>query len=175
MTIYDVFFFVFALAYLPYLVIKGKAHRDFAQRFGRLPAALSGIGRTRPVWIHAVSVGEVLGVKNFIKELSARFPGRKIVLSTTTRTGNAIAEKLFGDEIGKFYFPVDFSFVVRRVVSLINPSAVLIMETEIWPNLILELSKKGIPVALINGRISNRSFGGYRKVKIFFEKILKKS
>ncbi len=174
MTIYDIFFAIFALAYLPYLVIKGKAHRHFAQRFGKLPTAFSEIGASRPVWIHAVSVGEVMAVKNFVKKFSAGFPEKKIVFSTTTRTGSAVAAKVFGGEIRKFYFPVDFSFVVKRVVSIINPSAVLIMETEIWPNLILELSKNGIPVVLINGRISNRSFGGYRKIKIFFEGILKK-
>ncbi|MGB2705609.1 MAG: 3-deoxy-D-manno-octulosonic acid transferase [Candidatus Omnitrophota bacterium] len=174
MTIYDAFFAVFALAYLPYLVIKGKAHRDFLQRFGKLPAIFKETDASRPVWIHAVSVGEVLAVKNFVKELSARFPAKRIVLSTTTRTGNAVAAKIFGGEIPKFYFPVDFSFVVKRVVNLVNPSAMLIMETEIWPNLILELSRRGIPVALINGRISNRSFKGYRKIRFFFGDILRR-
>jgi len=174
MTIYDVFFAVFALAYLPYLAIKGKAHRDFMQRFGKLPPEILKISALRPVWIHAVSVGEVLAVKNFVKKFSARFPGKKIVLSTTTQTGNAVARGIFGNEIPKFYFPVDLGFVVRRVINLINPSAMFIMETEIWPNLILELSKKQIPIALINGRISDRSFKGYRRVKIFFKNILEK-
>ena len=168
MTIYDIFFAVFALAYLPYLVIKGKAHRDFAQRFGMLPGIFEDLAPARPVWIHAVSVGEVFAAKNFIKGFAAKYPERKIVLSTTTTTGNAVARKVLDESILKFYFPLDFSFITRRVVALINPSAVAIMETEIWPNLILELSRRGIPVAIINGRLSERSFKGYRRVRFFF-------
>jgi len=126
------------------------------------------------VWIHAVSVGEVLVAKNFIKGFAAKYPERRIVLSTTTTTGNAIARKVLDKNIVKFYFPLDFSFVTRRVVRLINPSAVAIMETEIWPNFILELSRRGIPVAIINGRLSERSFKGYRRVRFFFGKVLRK-
>lgn len=174
MIIYDIFFAVFALAYLPYLVIKGKAHRDFCQRLGILSDIFKEIAPLGPVWIHAVSVGEVLAAKNFIKGFAAKYPERRIVLSTTTTTGNAIARKVLDKNIVKFYFPLDFSFVTRRVVRLINPSAVAIMETEIWPNLILELSRRGIPLAIINGRLSERSFKGYRRVRFFFGKVLRK-
>lgn len=172
MILYDVFFFVFSLIYLPYLVIKGKAHRRFAERFGRLPRVFKEINASRPIWIHAVSVGEVFAVKNFAERLSAKFPERKIVLSTTTRTGNDVARSVLSENILKFYFPLDFSFVVRRAVGLINPSIVIIMETEIWPNFILELSKRKVPIALLNGRISDRSFKGYRKIRFFFKDIL---
>ena len=82
MTIYDIFFFVFSLIYLPYLVIKGKAHRRFVERFGLLPDAFKKIGASKPVWIHAVSVGEVIAVKNFIEKFQAKFPNKRIVLST---------------------------------------------------------------------------------------------
>ena len=174
MTIYDIFFAVFSVIYLPYLVIKGKAHKDFAQRLGRLPEIFHKLGKTKPVWIHAVSVGEVLAVKNFIREMLKKFPEKKIVLSTTTRTGNEIAEKILDEKVTKFYFPVDFSFVVRRVLDIINPSVFLLVETEIWPNLILELSKRKIPIVLINGRLSEKSFKGYRKIKFVFCKVLEK-
>ena len=174
MTIYDVFFLTFSIIYLPCLLLKGKAHRDFTQRFGNLPDSFSQISASRPVWIHAVSVGEVLAVKNFIERLSEKFPNRKIVLSTTTKTGNAVAEKVLSKNILKFFFPLDFSFTVKRVADIINPSALLVMETEIWPNLITELSRRSIPVVLINGRISDKSFKGYRKIKFLFEKVLKK-
>jgi 3-deoxy-D-manno-octulosonic-acid transferase len=173
MTIYDVFFFVFSLVYLPYLVLKGRAHRDFGQRFGILPEVLRKIGPSRPIWVHAVSVGEVLGIKNFVERLHAKFPERKIVLSTTTKTGNDIAGKVLGEKVLKFYFPLDFSFIVKRVIGLINPRLLIIMETELWPNLIMELSRRKIPVALINGRISDRSFKGYKKIRFFFRNILK--
>ena len=174
MTIYDVFFLTFSIIYLPCLLLKGKAHRDFTQRFGNLPDSFSQISTSRPIWIHAVSVGEVLAVKNFIERLSEKFPNRKIVLSTTTKTGNAVAEKVLSKNILKFFFPLDFSFTVKRVADIINPSALLVMETEIWPNLITELSRRSIPVVLINGRISDKSFKGYRKIKFLFEKVLKK-
>lgn len=174
MTIYDIFFLVFSIIYLPYLIIKGKAHRDFIERVGSLPSIFKKVSPSKPVWIHAVSVGEVAGIKNFVKELHTMFPVRKIVLSTTTKTGNAVARRIFSGDVLKFYFPLDFSFVVRKVANLINPSILIIMETEIWPNLILELSKRGVPVALINGRISDRSFKGYKKIRFFFGKILRK-
>lgn len=174
MTIYDIFFFLFSLIYLPYLVIKGKAHRDFRERLGKLPPPFEKIGALRPIWVHAVSVGEVLAVKDFVKKLHARLPERKIVLSTTTKTGNDIARKVLNENILKFYFPLDFSLVARRVANFINPSLLVVMETEIWPNLILELSRRKIPIVFINGRISDRSFKGYKKIKFFFKDILKR-
>jgi len=174
MTIYDISFFMFSIIYLPYLVVKGKAHKDFMQRFGKLSPDFKRTSLLKPVWIHAVSVGEVLAVKNFVENFQKRFPEQKIILSTTTRTGNAVAGKVLNRDVLKFYFPLDFSFVVKRVVDFINPSILIIMETEIWPNLILELSKRRLPIVLINGRISDKSFKGYRKIKFFFGKILKK-
>ena len=174
MTIYDLFFGLFSLAYLPYLVIKGGAHKDFGQRFGRLPDDLRDTGRARPVWVHAVSVGEVLAVKDFLKALKAKLPGKRIVLSTTTKTGNDIARKTLEKDILKFYFPVDFSFAVKNVIEKVNPSLFIMMETEIWPNLISELAKRRIPAVLINGRISERSFAGYRRIRFVFADILRK-
>ena len=174
MTIYDIFFFGFSIIYLPYLAVKGKAHEDFAQRFGMLSGAVRDASASRPLWIHAVSVGEVMAAKNFIEKLAEKFPGRKIVLSTTTKTGNAIARKILDESIPKFYFPLDFSFVVKRALDSINPSILIVMETEIWPNLILELSRRKIPIVLINGRISERSYRGYKRIKFLFGRVLKK-
>ncbi|MFH1381142.1 MAG: 3-deoxy-D-manno-octulosonic acid transferase [Candidatus Omnitrophota bacterium] len=174
MTIYDIFFAVFSVAYLPYLLVKGKAHKDFAQRLGKLKPSLTASRISRPIWLHAVSVGEVAAAKNFIQKLREKFPDKKIVLSTTTKTGNDVANKLLREDIVKFYFPLDFSFIVRKVVSLVNPSIFIVMETEIWPNLINALSKRKIPIVMINGRISDRSYKGYRRVKFLFEGILKK-
>jgi len=173
-TIYDVSFLIFSIIYLPYLAIKGKAHRDFTQRFGNLPESLKRIGSSRPIWIHAVSVGEVLTVKNFIDKLLSEYPERKVVLSTTTKTGSEIAKKVIHPKVERFYFPLDFTWIIKRVVNFINPSTFVIVETEIWPNLITELSKRNVPIALINGRISNKSFAGYKKIKFLFNTILKK-
>jgi len=174
MTIYDIAFLGFSLVYLPCLLIKGKRDKDFKQRFGVLPEELKTIGKEHPIWIHAVSVGEVLAVRNFVKCLKERMPGKRIILSTTTRTGNDIAKRSFNKSISIFYFPLDISFIIRRVLDIIQPSALLIMETEIWPNLIEELSKRRIPAIIINGRISDKSYGGYKKISFFFKKILQK-
>jgi 3-deoxy-D-manno-octulosonic-acid transferase len=174
MILYDIFFILFSIVYLPALLIKRKAHRDFTQRFGRLPETMRRIAHTQPVWIHAVSVGEVLAVKHFIKGLSQRFPGKRIVLSTTTKTGNAVAQKTLGDDVLLFYFPLDIRFIVRRVIEKIGPTAVIIMETEIWPNLLTELARRAIPVVVLNGRISDRSFKGYNAIRFIFKNVVEK-
>ena len=169
MIIYDLFFLVFSLIYMPYLIIKGKAHKDFLQRFGMLPDSIKS--SKNPIWVHAVSVGEVLAAKDFIKKMKNTFPDKEIILSTTTKTGNEIAEKVLSD-VPRFYFPLDFSFVVKNVIKEINPAILIIMETEIWPNLIIAMSKEKKPVAIINGRISDKSFKGYLRIKFLFSKIL---
>ena len=174
MGIYDLFFALFSLIYLPYLLIKSKAHKDFSQRFGKLPLIFKTLSTFRPIWIHAVSVGEVLAVKNFTQKLHEKFPDKKIVLSTTTKTGNATANKVISGDILKFYFPLDFSFIVKKVIDAINPCCFVVMETELWPNLISVLSKRNIPIILINGRISDKSFKGYKRIKFLFGSILKK-
>ena len=174
MTIYDLFFLIFSIIYLPYLAFRSKAHKDFAQRFGVLPKVFKGIGEDRPVWIHAVSVGEVLAVRGLVEKLYTRYPDRKFILSTTTKTGNSIAGGVLPGDMPKFYFPLDFTVVLKKVLNIIKPSALVIAETEIWPNLILQLSKRKVPIALINGRLSDRSFGGYKKISFLFRNILGK-
>ncbi len=174
MTIYDLFFLGFSLIYLPYLFIKGKAHEDFAQRFGCLPEEFKNIGDKRPLWVHAVSVGEVLAAKPFIDRMAQALKEKAIVLSTTTRTGHELAEKIFGEKIKKFYFPLDLTPVIKKVLKTLEPCAVVIMETEIWPNLILGLYNSGTPAIVVNGRLSERSFGGYKNIKSFFKNILNK-
>ena len=103
--LYDVVFLLFSIIYLPYLVIKGKAHKDFLQRFGNLPPSFREIGASRPVWVHAVSVGEVMAAKNFIEKLSEKYPEKRIVLSTTTRTGQEVAEKTLNKACLSSIFP----------------------------------------------------------------------
>jgi len=116
----------------------------------------------------------VLACLNFTKELLRQFPERKIVLSTTTKTGNTVAGKVIPRDIEKFYFPLDFTFSVRRVLDIIKPSLFIAVETEIWPNLIVELSERRVPIALVNGRLSERSFKGYRRIRFFIGGILKR-
>ncbi len=136
-----------------------KSLRSVVERFGRLPQS---IHQPRPgaIWIHAVSVGEVLAVAPLLPLLRQRFPERRILISTTTDTGQELAaSKLQTD--GTFYNPLDFAFACRRALRAIQPSLVIIAETEFWPRFLREARLAGARVVIVNGRISDRSFGGY--------------
>jgi 3-deoxy-D-manno-octulosonic-acid transferase len=128
----------------------------------------------RPIWLHAVSVGEVMAARSLIESLRRRYPLKKIALSTVTPTGNRVAKSLIQQGDLLFYLPLDLSFIVKKVVDKINPALFIVVETEIWPNLISYLYKKGVPVVLVNGRISDRSFVGYRIVKFLLRPTLEK-
>ncbi len=169
--IYDLIFFIYALFYLPLYLLRGKFHQGFTRRLGSLPR---GLNLDRPIWIHAVSVGEVISVKGLVAELRKAYPQKKIVISTVTATGNKIAQTLIQEGDFLTYLPLDFSFIIKSVLKKINPCLFIIAETEIWPNLISCLSQQKIPVITVNGRISDGSFGGYQAIKLFIRPILRK-
>ena len=164
----------FVLA-LPWFLWKGRAtgkyFRTFRERMGRLPVYLNMDG-DRSIWIHAVSVGEVLATRPLIPALKQRYPNHKVYLSTTTMTGNEVAQKSMRGVEGFFYAPFDFPGPVRKVLATLNPSLLVIMETEIWPNLIHQARRRGTRIAIVNGRISPKSFAGYRRVRGFLRGVL---
>lgn len=172
--LYDVGFLIFSIFYLPTLIFRGKLHGDFHERFGVYSEAKRGLlaAAKDPVWIQAVSVGEVALCRSLIPLVKKEFPGRDIVLSTITRRGNEFAKKVFSNDAIILYFPLDFSVVVRKAVALIRPKLYIMIETEIWPNLLRELSLNAVPSVLLNGRISDRSFGQYRLVRPFLRTAL---
>lgn len=165
---------IFSIFYLPTLIFRGKLHRDFLQRFGlydrKTLEAFNAPGGK--IWVQAVSVGEVALCKSFIPLLKEQYPGRGLVLSTITKTGYELARKNFDGIATVIYFPLDFSFVVRRAVRLVRPKLYVMVETEIWPNLLKELARNGVPSVMVNGRISDRSIGKYRLVKPFLKGVL---
>ncbi len=164
--LYDIFFTIFAIAYLPCLLIKGKAHKDFMQRFGVFDKALlMGIAHDRPIWIHAVSVGEMKTAEGLIERIRALFPSKRLVISNVTKTGHEIALSVAAKNDIVIYLPLDLSFIVRKVIKEINPCLFISIETELWPNLISALYAKKIPVVLMNGRISSKSFRNYMLIK----------
>ncbi|MDD5107935.1 MAG: 3-deoxy-D-manno-octulosonic acid transferase [Candidatus Omnitrophica bacterium] len=169
--IYDLIFMIFAFLYLPLYLLGGKFHQGFARRLGSLPEDLN---LDRPIWIHAVSVGEVISIKELVTQLRKIYPQKKIVISTVTATGNKIARGLVNKEDFLTYLPLDFSFIISKVLKRINPCVFIIAETEIWPNLISCLYKHKIPVVTVNGRISDNSYGGYRAIKLFIRPVLNK-
>ncbi|AQT68673.1 3-deoxy-D-manno-octulosonic acid transferase [Anaerohalosphaera lusitana] len=141
---------------------QGRYRTGWAQRFGR-------IDRKHPekpcIWIHAVSVGEVNQTRKLITDLTDRFPDHEIVISTTTDTGHARAQKLYADDHTVFFYPLDFSPFVRRAFKNLNPSACLLIELEVWPNFAAIAHKKHIPVIVVNGRLSDKSYPVYKKIK----------
>ena len=169
--IYDFIFLVVALVTLPIYLFKRKLHRGMLARFGVLP---SGLKLDGPVWIHAVSVGEAIAIRGLLEELRKIFPHKKFIISTVTPTGNKIAQGLARQGDLVTYLPADFSFIVRGVLKKLKPSFFIIAETEIWPNLISCLFKQDIPVAVVNGRISDSSFRGYSLIKFLIKPILGK-
>ncbi|MDR1727317.1 MAG: 3-deoxy-D-manno-octulosonic acid transferase [Acidobacteriota bacterium] len=140
---------------------RGKRLPGTGQRFGRLPERLRGDGSRAVVWFHACSVGETLSLAPLVRAMRDRLPEARFVFSTVTPTGQAVAAKSFGAE-NVFYFPIDFAFAVRRVLGWLRPSLVVIIDTEIWPNLLRQAQRRGTPVAMANGRISPASFRHYR-------------
>lgn len=171
MIIYDFLFLIFVLVCFPFYLLAGKLNAGFFSRLGFLPKRL---GSGRPIWIHAVSVGEVVSIKGLLSQLRQVYPDKRVVISTVTATGNKIARGLVKEGDFLTYLPLDFSFIVKRVLKKVNPCIFIIAETEIWPNLISCLYQQKIPVITVNGRISDNSYAGYRAVKLFIRPILKK-
>ena len=168
--LYDIVFLVFGILYLPYLFVKGKMHSGFFQKFGILPEEI--ICCRRPVWIHGVSVGEAQLAVRLASKIKEKYNDVPVMVSTTTRTGNDMVRRISKGEVdGVFYYPFDLSIIVRRVVRLIDPCLYVMIETELWPNLLTELRSKNIPVALVNGRISENSFKNYRKIRSVMKRI----
>jgi len=169
--LYELIFIIFAIAYLPYLLVKRKLHRGLFQRLGFLPSQLK-IGR--PIWIHAVSVGEARVAESLVKSLREIYPEKNFAISTITLTGNRIVRNFQKEGDFVFYLPLDLSFITRKVIRRLKPGLCIIAETEIWPNLITNLFKMNVPIILINARISDRSFLGYRIIKPLIKPILNK-
>ncbi len=173
--LYSLLLTVGALLALPWFLWKGRSTgkylRTFRERMGSLPVYLNVDG-DRSIWVHAVSVGEVLAARPLIPVLRERFPGHRLFLSTTTMTGNAVAKKSIRGVDGLLYAPFDFPHPVRQALEVLNPSLLLLVETELWPNLIHEARRRGTRVALVNGRISPRSFPRYHRVRRVLGRVL---
>ena len=174
LLLYDVIFFFFALAYLPVFLLKGKHRHGLSERFGIVPEEIREKLKGRKVfWLHAVSVGEVTLAVRFADAIRKKDAEAQMVLTTTTSAGWDVANKLKDENDVLLYFPVDFGFAVRSFIRSVSPKAVIILETEIWPNLMTELSRLGIPVFIVNGRISDKGIGTYRLVRFFLRRILR--
>lgn len=171
--LFDLIYFLYCLIYLPYLLLTRRWHQDFGQRFGFFAKNLEvKIASQENVWIHAVSVGEVMAIEGFIAAFKRARPDLNIVLTVTTKTGYELAKARLAKEITVIASPLDFSWVVEAFVQMIKPRAYIVAETEIWPNLFSCLFKQKVPIAIINGRISDRSLGRYQMIKAVLKPVL---
>src|SRR6266852_1550804 len=159
----------------PYFVYQSVRYKKYIgslrQRLGYLPVALNVDGE-ESIWIHAVSVGEALTARALAADLKARYPRLRLFLSTTTIAGQQVARRSLPHVDAVFYFPFDWAFIVRRTLDLVKPRVFIMMETEIWPNLLRMCRKRGVKTIVINGRISLRSFPRYRLIRPFFKPVL---
>jgi 3-deoxy-D-manno-octulosonic-acid transferase len=160
----------------PYWLIRmatsGKYREGLWERLGFVPKRLlTGLKNERVIWVHAVSVGELLAAARMIEDLQKKLPGWRIVVSTTTRTGQALARQRFGAE-NVFYFPLDFAFAVRAYLRALQPQMLVLMETEFWPRLLVECRRARIPVAVVNARISDRSWPRYLRLRFLWKRLL---
>jgi 3-deoxy-D-manno-octulosonic-acid transferase len=165
---------VFVLA-SPYFLYQALRHNKYvgsiAQRLGYLPVSFNLDG-DESIWVHAVSVGEVLSARPLISELRASYPKLRLFLSTTTLTGQQLARRSVPDVDAVFYFPFDWTLTARRTLNVVRPRLFVMTETEIWPNLLRECKRRGARTLMVNGRISYRSFPRYRVVRPFMKRVL---
>ena len=160
----------------------GRTRRGLKMQLGNYHAlavshsAKPNLGEVHPahprLWVHAVSVGEVMAAKNIVRELRVRFPQATIFVSTTTDTGHETARKVLSGADHFFYFPFDLPWAVRRALTAVHPDVVLMVETELWPNFLHHAAARGIPVMLVNGRVSDRAMRNYRRLRSFWRWII---
>lgn len=159
------------LLLLPRFLFQKKYAAGFRQRFGNLPA-FDAEGKS-VCWLHCVSVGETNAARPLVRELKKNFPEYKLVISTTTLTGQNLAREIYAEDAELiFYFPFDWKFSVRRALRRINPAIVLLMETEIWFNFVREAGKFGAKVVVVNGRLSEKSANRYALIPKTMQRVL---
>ena len=158
--------------YLVRMAVSGKYRAGLGQRFGAIDGKLTSLKGGRPAWFHAVSVGEAKAVMPLLKIFKERHPDIEIVFSTVTPTGQAVAESEGAGLIDALiYLPLDFPWVVNSVMKKVNPALFVIVEKEYWPNILRSVTKRSIPVVVVNGTISERSYKGYCRALWFFKGI----
>jgi 3-deoxy-D-manno-octulosonic-acid transferase len=172
-TLYNILFIIFFVLSAPYyfwrMRRRGNWLPGFGQRFAKYdPSLKQALTNRHVIWMHAVSVGEVNLCTQIIRVLEPRVPNLKIVVSTTTTTGMAELRRRLPTHVSKIYYPVDRRKFVNRALATINPSAIVLVEAEIWPNFLWRAQRLGIPVFLANARLSERSYPRYKRFSLLF-------
>ncbi len=161
----------------PFLLLKRRARYGMPQKLGVIPDAIkdkySAANACKPIWFHAVSVGEFTAAWPLLKRLHEQHPQQSLVISSTTGAGHALAQERASNFAECIYFPYDLPWATAKWLNVLNPKLVTIVETEIWPGFVHQCKQRNIPVAMINGRMSPRSFGSYYKMRSFFGPVLR--
>ena len=178
MVVYSTMLLAVLVLGAPYWLVRmatsGRYRAGLLGRLGRVPEGLrEAVGGRDVIWVHAVSVGEVLAAAQLIRELKAALPGWVVAVSTTTATGQRLAKQRLADS-PVFYLPLDFAFSVRRYLDALQPKMLVMMESELWPRLIVECAGRGIPMAVVNARISDRSFPRYMRLRRLWRPFLER-
>ncbi len=174
--LYNILFAVFFVLSSPYYFLRmqrrGNWQRGFGQRLGRFDSKFKqAITNRQRLWIHAVSVGEVGVCTQLIRALEPRLPNIKIIVSTTTTTGMEELEKRLPSHISRIYYPIDYRRCVSRALNTVRPEAIILVESEIWPNFIWKACDMGVPLFLVNARLSDRSFPRYKRLGFLFRRL----
>jgi 3-deoxy-D-manno-octulosonic-acid transferase len=178
---YNILSGILFLVGFPFLILYNLSHGKFSsrlvERLGRYPQYLrphDDSTNAKPIWIHAVSVGEIKAAVALTWRIKEQLPDVPVLVSTTTPAGRETAERLLGKKIPIIFFPLDFYPCVKRAVNFIRPRAFVALETELWPNFLFQVYKSGSRLILANGRISSRSFNRYKRFRSFFRPIIDK-
>ena len=174
-ALYTLAIVVLAVVLSPWFAYQAIRYRKYigslSQRMGYLPVTFNLDG-DESIWIHAVSVGEALTARALIADLRERYPALRIFLSTTTLTGQQVARTRLQGVDAVFFFPFDLPPFVNRTLRLVRPRLFIMMETEIWPNLLRACRRRGVKTMLVNGRISSRSYPRYKVARGLFRRVL---
>ena len=161
--------------WLARMATSGRYRAGLAGRLGRVPAGLSeAVAGRKVIWLHAVSVGEVMAASELVLELRKALPGWVVAVSTTTETGQRLARERFGAESPVFYLPLDFAVLVRRYMKVLHPEVLVLMESEFWPNLMDVAERRGTSIAVVNARVSDRSLPRYLRLRALWRPLLRK-
>lgn len=175
--IYNILLIIYWIGLIPVILYRFAFEEGFYERIrqsaGYMPVSLlKKIEGRRAIWVHAASVGEIVATSPIVKEIKREFPEAVVVVSVVTATGHAMAHRIIPEAEGIIFFPLDLPYLTRKILHIIKPIAILLVETEIWPNFLRIAEKEDIPVMMVNGRISDRSMKRYRYISAFTKEML---
>ncbi|HET8707268.1 MAG TPA: glycosyltransferase N-terminal domain-containing protein, partial [Pseudomonadales bacterium] len=171
--LYTVLFYLSLPLFILHLISRGQKAPAYLQRWGER-FALNGIELNRCIWVHAVSMGEVIASIPLVEKLLLHYPALPVLITTMTPTGSERVKAAFGDRVHHVYCPYDLPGPINRFLDAVNPQMLIIMETELWPNLLHYTARRAIPIVLANARLSARSAKGYQRVRWLTRPMLEK-